>query len=274
MPSPSLLTGRYEKSEGESMILAIDVGNTNLVFGIYDEDNLVASYRTATHQEYTEDEYGLVFDSLLRFKGIDPKGIEGGIISSVVPSLTTVLEKMCDKYLSFKPLSVGPGVKSGINIKYENPREVGADRIANAVAAYHKYGGPIIIVDFGTSTTFDAITADFDYLGGAIAPGISISSEALFKSAARLYRVEIARCEKIIGRNTATSIQSGIYYGYIGLVDNIVAKMKEEMGSDQVFTVATGGLAPLICSGTKNIDTVDMMLTLDGLRLIYEMNID
>ena len=256
------------------MILAIDVGNTNLVCGIYNDKGLVASYRAATHQEYTEDEYGLEFDSLLRFKGINLKGITGGIISSVVPSLTTVLEKMCDKYLFFKPILVGPGVKSGINIKYEDPQEVGADRIANAVAAYHKYGGPIIIVDFGTATTFDAITADFDYLGGAIAPGINISSEALFKSAARLYRVDIARCEKIIGKNTAASIQSGIYYGYIGLVENIVEKMKQEMGGGQVFTVATGGLAPLICSGTENIDAVDMMLTLDGLKLIYEKNID
>lgn len=256
------------------MILAIDVGNTNLVFGIYDNTGLTASYRTATHQEYTEDEYGLVFDTLLKSKGINLKDIEGGIISSVVPSLTIVLEKMCDKYFSFKPILVGPGIKSGINIKYENPREVGADRIANAVAAYHKYGGPIIIVDFGTATTFDAITADFDYLGGAIAPGVNISSEALFKSAARLYRVEIARSEKIIGKNTAASMQSGIYYGYIGLVENIVEKMKEEMGDTRIFTVATGGLAPLICSGTKNIDVVDMMLTLDGLKLIYEKNID
>ncbi|NLZ52533.1 MAG: type III pantothenate kinase [Thermoanaerobacteraceae bacterium] len=254
------------------MILTIDVGNTNLVFGVFDGSKLVASFRTATHQEYTEDEYGLIFDNLLGSKGINSKIFEGGIISSVVPSLTTVLEKMCDKYLAFKPILVGPGIKSGINIKYENPREVGADRIANAIAAYHKYGGPVIIVDFGTATTFDAITADFDYLGGAIAPGISISSEALFKSAARLYRVEIARPGRIIGRNTTESIKSGIYFGYVGLVENIVEKMKEEMGGGRIFTVATGGLAPLICSEAKNIDAVDLMLTLDGLRLIYEKN--
>jgi len=254
------------------VLLAIDVGNTNLVFGVYESSNLVASFRTATHQAYTEDEYGLIFDNLLRSKGINSRGFEGGIISSVVPSLTTVLEKMCVKYLTFKPILVGPGIKSGINIKYENPREVGADRIANAVAAYHKYGGPVIIVDFGTATTFDAITADFDYLGGAIAPGVSISSEALFKSAARLYRVEIARTDQIIGKNTAESIKSGIYYGYVGLVENIVEKMKEEMGGGRIFTVATGGLAPLICSGAKNIDAVDLMLTLDGLKLIYDKN--
>lgn len=254
------------------MLLAIDVGNTNLVFGVFEGSSLIASFRTATHQAYTEDEYGLIFDNLLRSKGINSKGFEGGIISSVVPSLTTVLEKMCVKYLTFKPILVGPGIKSGINIKYENPREVGADRIANAVAAYHKYGGPAIIVDFGTATTFDAITADFDYLGGAIAPGVSISSEALFKSAARLYRVEIARTDQIIGKNTAESIKSGIYYGYVGLVENIVEKMKEEMGGGRIFTVATGGLAPLICSGAKNIDAVDLMLTLDGLKLIYDKN--
>ncbi|HHX23549.1 MAG: type III pantothenate kinase [Tepidanaerobacteraceae bacterium] len=256
------------------MILTIDVGNTNLVFGIYKGNNLKASYRTATHHEYTEDEYGLVFNSLLGLKGIDPKGLKGGIISSVVPTLTSVLEKMCDKYLFFKPQVVGPGIKTGMNIKYEDPREVGADRIANAVAAYHKYGGPIIIVDFGTATTFDAVSANFEYLGGAIAPGIRISSEALFKSAARLYRVDIASSNRIIGRNSAESMRSGIYYGYIGLVENIVNKMKEEMGCSGVHTVATGGLAPLICRGSKNIDTIDMMLTLDGLKLIYENNID
>lgn len=253
------------------MILAIDVGNTNLVLGVFD-DKLVTSFRTATHQEYTEDEYGLIFDNLLKSKGINTKDFQGGIISSVVPTLTTVLEKMCDKYFGFKPILVGPGIKSGINIKYDNPKEVGADRIVNAVAAYHKYGGPVIIVDFGTATTFDAITADFDYLGGAIAPGIHISSEALFKSAARLYRVEIAKPERVIGKNTAESMKSGIYYGYVGLVENIVDKMKQELGGGKVFTVATGGLAPLICSATKNIDAVDLMLTLDGLKLIYDKN--
>ncbi|WP_213974410.1 type III pantothenate kinase [Tepidanaerobacter acetatoxydans] len=255
------------------MILAIDVGNTNLVFGIYENDKLKASYRTATHHEYTEDEYSPVFNSMLSFKDINPASIEGGIISSVVPSLTIVLEKMCKKYFNFTPIVVGPGIKSGINIKYENPKEVGADRIVNAAAAFHKYGGPVIIVDFGTATTFDALTAECDYLGGAIAPGIGISSEALFKTAAKLYRVEIAKPEKVIGKNTATSIQSGIYNGYVGLVENIVEKMKEEMGGGHVFTVATGGLAFLICSTAKNIDTVDMMLTLDGLKLIYEKNV-
>ena len=254
------------------MILAIDLGNTNMVIGVFEGSSLITSFRIATHHEFTEDEYGLIFDNLLKSKGLDSKGFEGGIISSVVPPLTTVLEKMCEKYLGFKPILVGPGIKSGIKIKYDNPKEVGADRIVNAVAAYHKYGGPVIIVDFGTATTFDAITADFDYLGGAIAPGIHISSEALFKRAARLYRVEIAKPERIIGKNTAESMKSGIYFGYIGLVENIVDKMKEERGGGRIFTVATGGLAPLICSGTKKIDAVDLMLTLDGLKLIYDKN--
>lgn len=254
------------------MILAIDVGNTNLVFGIYHNDSLIASYRIATHHDYTEDEYGLVFTSLLHLKDLDRNSIEGGIISSVVPSLTVVLEKMCKKYFEISPIIVGPGIRSGINIKYENPKEVGADRIVNAVAALYKYGGPAIIIDFGTATTFDALTAEGDYLGGAIAPGIGISSEALFKSAAKLYRVEIAKPERVIGKNTASSIQSGIYNGYVGLVENIVDKMKEEMGGGSICAIATGGLAPLICSNARNIDRVDMMLTLDGLNLLYEKN--
>lgn len=254
------------------MILAIDVGNTNLVFGIYHNDSLIASYRIAAHHDYTEDEYGLVFTSLLYLKDLDRNSIEGGIISSVVPSLTVVLEKMCKKYFEISPIIVGPGIRSGINIKYENPKEVGADRIVNAVAALYKYGGPAVIIDFGTATTFDALTAEGDYLGGAIAPGIGISSEALFKSAAKLYRVEIAKPERVIGKNTASSIQSGIYNGYVGLVENIVDKMKEEMGGGSIRAIATGGLAPLICSNARNIDRVDMMLTLDGLNLLYEKN--
>ena len=255
------------------MLLAIDIGNTNIIFGIYDNEHLIASSRIATHRDQTEDEYGITLNSLLLYHGVKPGDIKGGIISSVVPTLTNILERMCNKYLSIKPLIVGPGTKTGINIKYENPREVGADRIANTIAAYNKYGGPVIIVDFGTATTFDAVSHDLDYLGGAIAPGIKISTDALFNSAARLYKVELSQQENIIGKNTAQSMQAGIYFGYIGLVDNIVELIKEEMGGGRIFTVATGGLAPLICSGTKNIDTVDMLLTLDGLKILYEKNI-
>ncbi|MCR4432236.1 MAG: type III pantothenate kinase [Tepidanaerobacteraceae bacterium] len=254
------------------MLLAVDVGNTNIVFGTYDGQDLITSWRMATHREQTEDEYGIMLKSLLRDADIEFGKINGAIISSVVPPLTPVMERMCERYFSTKALVVGPGIKTGINIKYENPREVGADRIVNAVAAHHKYGGPAIIVDFGTATTFDAVTAGLDYLGGAIAPGIGISTDALFKSAARLYRVEIAKPDRIIGRNTSASMQAGIFYGYVGLVDSIVDRMKQEMGGGRIITVATGGLAPLICSETRTIDEVDMLLTLDGLRLLYEKN--
>ncbi len=256
------------------MLLAVDVGNTNIVFGIIYKNDLIASWRTATYKEQTEDEYGIMLKLLLKEENIKLSDLEGAVISSVVPTITPILEKMLLKYIDITPVIIGPGIKTGINIKYENPREVGADRIVNAVAAHHKYGGPIIIVDFGTATTFDAVTADLDYLGGAIAPGIGISTEALFKSAARLYRVEVKKPERVIGKNTALSMQAGIFYGYVGLVDEIACRMKGEMGGGHIFTVATGGLAPLICSETKQIDAVDMMLTLDGLKLVYEKNMD
>jgi type III pantothenate kinase len=256
------------------MLLAVDVGNTNIVFGITSRKDLIASWRMATHKEQTEDEYGIMLKSLLKEKNIQLSEIEGAIISSVVPTITPILEKMFLKYFNVKSLIVGPGIKTGINIKYENPREVGADRIVNAVAAHHKYGGPVIIADFGTATTFDVVTADLDYLGGAIAPGIDISTEALFKSAARLYRVEIKKPDKVIGTNTGLSMQAGIFYGYVGLVDEIARRMKSEVGGPDILAVATGGFAPLICSETKQIDLIDMMLTLDGLRLVYEKNMD
>ena len=255
------------------MILAIDVGNTNIVFGVFDE-TLKASWRIAADRQKTEDEYSIIFKTLLKDQGIFLKQIKGAIISSVVPGLTPLLEDMCEKHLSVKPMSVGPGIKTGVNIKYENPREVGADRIANVVAAHHKYGGPLIIVDFGTPTTFDALTAELDYLGGAIAPGITISTEALSRSAARLLKIEIAKPDEVIGRNTVASMQAGVFYGYVGLVESLVQRIKTEMGGGEIFTVATGGLAPLICSETKGIDAIDLMLTLDGLKLIYDKNIN
>lgn len=253
------------------MILTIDVGNTHIVFGLYDDD-LVASWRIASDRQKTEDEYGITFKTLLEHGGYESQKIDGAIISSVVPGLTPLLETMCEKHLSVKPMSVGPGIKTGINIKYENPREVGADRIANVVAAHHKYGGPLIVVDFGTATTFDALAANLDYLGGAIAPGIAISTEALSRSAAKLSKIEITKPDAVIGKNTVASMQSGVFYGYVGLVETIVERMKAEMGGGEIFTVATGGLAPLICSETKGIDAIDLMLTLDGLKLIYDKN--
>lgn len=255
-------------------MLAIDVGNTNIVLGVYDKEELVISWRMSTKKGQTEDEYGITLKALFTDKGIKYDDIEGAIISSVVPTITPILEKMCIKYFAIKPLIVGPGIKTGINIKYENPREVGADRIANSIAAYYKYGGPVIIVDFGTATTFDVVTSNLDYLGGAIAPGVMISTEALFKTASRLFRVEILKPDEVIGKNSVSSMQSGIFYGYVGMVDTIVDMMKEELGKSKIYTVATGGLAPLICSETKNVDKVDLMLTMDGLRILYEKNID
>ena len=256
------------------MILAVDVGNTDIVFGIFDDEILISSWRMSTRKEQTEDEYGIVLKALLNEKSVDLKTLNGAIIASVVPTITPILEKMLKKYFSIEPIIVGPGIKTGINIKYENPREVGADRIVNTIAAHSKYGGPIIVVDFGTATTFDAVSKGLDYLGGAIAPGIGISTEALFKSASRLYRVKITKPEEVIGKNTSASMQAGIFYGYVGLVDEIVKRMKQEMGEGKIFTVATGGLAPLICSETDNIDKVDNMLTLDGLKILYNKNVE
>lgn len=255
------------------MILAMDVGNTHIVFGVFGED-LAASWRIASDRQKTEDEYSIIFKTLLKDRGISLDDLDGAIISSVVPGLTPLLECMCEKHLNVKPMFVGPGIKTGVNIKYENPREVGADRIANVVAAHHKYGGPLIVVDFGTATTFDALTENLDYLGGAIAPGINISTEALSRSAARLSKIEIAKPPEVIGRNTVASMQAGVFYGYVGLVESIVKRIKTEMGCGKIFTVATGGLAPLICSETGDIDAIDMMLTLDGLKIIYDKNIE
>lgn len=254
------------------MLLAVDIGNTNVVLGVFIKDKLINHFRISTDREKTEDEYGILVLSLLREFGIEEKDFDGAVISSVVPPLTPVFEKMCEKYLNVAPLIIGPGVKTGINIKYENPREVGADRIVNAVAAYYKYKGPLIVVDFGTATTFDAVSENFDYLGGAIAPGIGISAEALFQRAAKLHRIEIAKPDRVIGKNTTTSMQAGIFYGYAGLVDHIVERMKDEMGEPGIKVIATGGLASLIASETKTIDLVDGMLTLEGLRIIYEKN--
>lgn len=254
------------------MLLTLDIGNTNIVLGVFIKEKLIKHFRISTDREKTEDEYGIMVLSLLREFDINVREFDGAVISSVVPPLTPIFEKMCEKYLDVVPLIVGPGIKTGINIKYENPREVGADRIVNAVAAYHKYKGPVIVVDFGTATTFDAISENFDYLGGAIAPGIGISAEALFQRTAKLHRIEIIKPERVIGRNTTSSMQAGIFYGYAGLVDHIVERMKEEMGAEGVKVIATGGLAPLIASETKTIDLVDSMLTLEGLRIIYEKN--
>ena len=257
------------------MILVLDVGNTNIVIGVYDKNELLTEWRLSTQMIRSADEYGIQFINLFAIADIDKQQIEGVIMSSVVPTIMYSLEHMIRKYFKLAPLVVGPGVKTGINVKYDNPREVGADRIVNAVAAHEIYKKSLIIIDFGTATTFCAVKKNGDYLGGAICPGIKISSDALFQKAAKLPRVELLRPAEIICKNTVTSMQAGIVYGYIGQVDYIVEKMRNEMknlGEEDILVVATGGLAKLISEESKNVDIVNPFLTLEGLRIIYEKN--
>ncbi len=257
------------------MILVLDVGNTNIVLGIYKNKELIANWRLATDNKRTADEYGIQVIELFSHNNLSFSDIEGVIISSVVPNIMYSLEHMISKYFNIKPIIVGPGVKTGINIKYDNPKEVGADRIVNAVAAHEIYKKPLIIIDFGTATTFCAITKEANYLGGTICPGIKISSDALFDKAAKLPRVELVKTPGVICKNTVASIQSGIIYGYAGQVDYIVSKMKSEMialGEEEPFVVATGGFAKLISEEAKSIDEINAILTLEGLRVIYEKN--
>lgn len=256
------------------MLLVIDVGNTNIVFGLFEGKELTTDWRIATDKDRTSDEYGLLFDQIFRVNQIDISKIDDVIISSVVPTLMHTLPAASMRYFKLDPIVIGPGVKTGMNIRYDNPKEVGADRIVNAVAAYEKYGGPTIIVDFGTANTFCFVNKDGDYMGGVITPGIKISAEALFLRTAKLPKVELVKPEKIIGKNTVNSIQSGLVYGYIGMVDFIIEKMMKEMDVDEkeVKVVATGGFSTLIASESKYIKIIDKMLTLDGLRIIYERN--
>jgi type III pantothenate kinase len=254
------------------MLLAVDVGNTNIVLGIYDRDKLAVSWRVSTNRQQTGDEYGIILKNLFSQSGINESCLTGIIISSVVPTLMLSLEEMALRYFNIEPMVVGPGIKTGLNIVMDNPKEVGADRIVNAVAGFELYGGPLIIVDFGTATTFDAISERGDYLGGAIAPGISISTEALFQRAAKLPRVELIKPKRVIGRDTITSMQSGIIFGFVGQVDGIVRRMSREFDK-QPKVIATGGLAKLIASESETLEAVNPMLTLEGLRIIYLRNI-
>jgi type III pantothenate kinase len=256
------------------MLLTLDVGNTNTVLALYKLDGaeeVVAHWRVTTHKTQTADEYGVLLLSLFNMRQIAASSVTGIIISSVVPPLDSTLRRVCERYFNLKPLFIEPGIKTGMPLLIDNPVELGADRVANGVAAFHRYGGPCIIVDLGTATTFDVISAKGEYIGGAIAPGLGISADALFSRAARLSRVDIRKPAKVIGTNTIAHMQSGLYYGYIGLVDGILEHMIQDLGV-QPTIVATGGLAKLIVEGSKHITKIDHMLTLDGLRLIYEKN--
>ena len=254
------------------MLLVFDVGNTNMVLGLYKGKELIKYWRITTDKYKTSDEYGILISNLFQYENIDMNCVEDVIISSVVPDVMHSLENFCKKYCKKEPKVVGPGIKTGLNIKYDNPKQVGADRIVNAVAAIEKYGYPSIIVDFGTATTFCAISDKGEYLGGSICPGIKISSEALFHEASKLPRVELVKPGMTICKNTVSAMQAGIIYGYAGMVERLINMIKEELGNDDVKVIATGGLSTLIDSETDSIDYIDKDLTLEGLKLIYEKN--
>ena len=262
------------------MLLVLDVGNTNTVLGVFESTvseggaqhgPLIANWRVSTTKTQTVDEYGVLFRNLFAMNGLKVESIQGIVISSVVPPLDSTLREVCEKYFQSRPLFIEPGVKTGMPVHYDNPAEVGADRIVNSVAAFEKFGGPCIIVDFGTATTFDVVSKKGEYMGGVITPGIGISADALFARTARLPRVDVRKPPRVLATNTVNSVQSGLYYGYLGLIDGILERLIAELGAE-VTVVATGGLASLMGGGSKYIREIDNLLTLEGLRIIYERN--
>jgi type III pantothenate kinase len=253
------------------MLLVFDVGNTNIVLGVFQGETLFESWRVSTDKHRTDDEYAILVRQLFEFKGLDMAAIDDIIVSCVVPPMLNTLSDLCRRYFHLTPYIVGPGIRTGMPILYENPREVGADRIINAVAAFEEFQSNLIVVDFGTATTFDYVTAKGEYQGGVIAPGLNISSEALFEAASKLPRVELARPPHIIARNTINSIQAGLFFGYVGLVDGIVGRMREEADRPP-FVVATGGLCEIIAPASRTIDRIDPYLALKGLKIIYSRN--
>ena len=254
------------------MILTMDIGNTNIKTALFEGMETVEYWRVSTNRNMSSAEYGILLLNLFAHKGIRAEQVEGIMISSVVPQINFTIEHMCRTYFNMEPRIIGPGVKTGINIKYENPRELGSDRIANAVAAYELYGGPCITIDFGTATSFGAISARGEFLGGAICPGLKLAAEALTERAAKLPRFELAKPESVIGKNTVTNMQAGIVYGYIGQINYLVERMKRELGAPNAKVIATGGLAVLVAEESSAIDVMDGLLTLKGLCLIHRRN--
>ena len=254
------------------MILTMDVGNTNIKTALFDGREMKQYWRISTSKTCTSDEYGILLANLFTHEGVDMREVEGVVISSVVPTINFTLEHMCKNYFGQAPMMVEPGIRTGINLKYENPRELGSDRIANAVAAFEEYGGPCIFIDFGTATTFGALDAKGNFLGGCICPGIKLASEALVGRTSKLPRFELIKPEAVIGRTTVTNLQAGLIYGYIGQVDYLVKRIRAELNAPNAFVVATGGMAVLVAQDDKCIDRLDGLLTLKGLRILYERN--
>lgn len=254
------------------MLLALDIGNTDMKLAAFAGETLKASWRVSTDRRKTSDEYGLAFTSLLSVEGVSPAEVTGVIAASVVPTVNYTVQRSLERYFKRTPLWVEPGIKTGLNIRLDNPRELGADLIADAVAAYGKYGGPCVVLDFGTATTFSAITQKGEFLGGCICPGVKVSMEGLVEKAAKLPKIELAMPERAIGRNTIDSMRAGLLFGYVGQVEYLIARFKQELGAPEARVIATGGMARTIAGHTKSINTLDNLLTLEGLRRLYELN--